>query len=1122
MAQASFDLVEWPPVGAVVVESAGVYEELAARGYAYGPVFRGLRAVWRRGEEIFAEVALPRVAEEAAGGFGLHPALLDAVMHAEVLTAGEEGGTVVPFSWGGVSLFASGASVLRVCVRVRGAGVSSMLLADESGRAVAEVESLVSRPVEVAAAVPVGPDPAGDALFRLVWEPSGTGSGGGVTADPDTASAGSDVAGGAGWAVLGEGVSLAALEAGEAPEVVVLPAGDSLSGVGVGGGGVPVVGVELSRVLGVVQEWLAGERWLAGRLVVVTRGAVAVGEGAVSDLAGAAVWGLVRAAQAENPGRIVLADLGPGAPGAPGASDASGGPAGLAGPGGLWAVEGLGAALLCGEEQVVVRGGEVLVARLRPASGDASAGGPGAGGVLAVPRDGSGWRLGVAEAGTVEGLALLPAPDIRMPGAPDSGMAAGVADAGLVSGGVPDAAMVAGVSDVGVSDAGIPGSGVADAGVGVGVGVGVGWVRVGVRAAGVNFRDVLMTLGMYPGGGTRIGGEGAGVVLEVGVGVEDLVVGDRVFGMFDGAFGPEVVVDRRLLAVMPAGWSFEQAATVPVVFLTAWYGLVELAGVAAGQRVLVHAGAGGVGMAACQLARHLGAEVFATASPGKWPALAGLGVDSAHVASSRTLDFEGQFTRATGGQGVDVVLNSLAGEFIDASLRLLPRGGWLVEMGKTDLRDAEQVAAEHPGVAYRAFDLEEADPAWIQEVLVRLVGLFEAGVLRPLPVTAWDVRRAPEAFRFMSQARHVGKVALRMPRRLDAQGTVLVTGATGGLGAVVARHLAGHHQVRELLLTSRRGPGAPGVAELVAELAALGARARVVACDVAERQAVAGLLAGIDPQHPLTGVVHAAGVLDDGIVSSLTPGRLARVLGPKADGAWHLHELTAHMDLAAFVLFSSTSAVLDGSGQGNYAAANAFLDALAGHRHAHGLAGQSIAWGLWATGSGMSAGLSRADLARAARGGIGALSAEQGLRLLDGAAALDQPALIAVPLDRRALAARPDLPPLFHHLARPPARRTLTTTLATTLRDRLTALPAADRLPLLLDTVRTQAAAVLGHPGPDLIHPDRAFRDLGFDSLTTIELRNRIATATTLRLPATLVFDYPDPTTLAHHLHTEL
>ena len=474
--------------------------------------------------------------------------------------------------------------------------------------------------------------------------------------------------------------------------------------------------------------------------------------------------------------------------------------------------------------------------------------------------------------------------------------------------------------------------------------LGLGEVRVGVRAAGLNFRDVLISLGMVPGE-AFVGTEGAGVVLEVGPGVEGLAVGDRVMGMLVRGFGPVAVTDRRSLVKMSDGWSFAQAASIPTVFLTAYYGLVDIAGLGSGDRVLVHAAAGGVGMAAVQIAQHLGAEVFATASQGKWESLRALGLDESRIASSRTLEFKDRFLEQTDGEGVDVVLNSLANEFVDASFELLVREGRFVEMGKTDIRDRDEVATDHPGVGYTAFDLREAGHDRVQQILCELVGLFERGVLEPLPVSAWDVRRAPEAFRFMSQARHTGKIVLTLPAPIEAQGTVLITGGTGGLGSLVARHLVVESGVRSLVLVTRRGLDAPGAPELQTELESLGASVRVVACDVSDRDAVRGLLEQVPTEFPLRGIVHAAGALDDGVIGSLTEERVDRVFAPKVDAAWHLHELTSHLDLSMFVLFSSAAATMGSPGQGNYAAANSFLDALAEYRRAHGLAGASIAWG---------------------------------------------------------------------------------------------------------------------------------------------------------------------------------
>ncbi|WAP56085.1 type I polyketide synthase [Streptomyces sp. S465] len=364
-------------------------------------------------------------------------------------------------------------------------------------------------------------------------------------------------------------------------------------------------------------------------------------------------------------------------------------------------------------------------------------------------------------------------------------------------------------------------------------------------------------------------------------------------------------------------------------------------------------------------------------------------------------------------------------------------------------------------------------------------------------------------------------------RGLDPEGTVLVTGASGSLGGLVARHLVAERGVRHLLLVSRRGDQAPGAAELGAELAGSGARVRWAACDVADREALAATLATVPAEHPLTAVVHTAGVLDDGVIGSLTPERVDHVMRPKVDAAWHLHELTRDLDLTAFVLFSSSSGVFGGPGQGNYAAANAFLDALARHRAAQGLPATALAWGLWA-GAGMGSTLDEADITRLRRAGVPPLPVAEGLALLNTALTVDEASLVPMRVDLAALrtqAASGAVSPLFRGLVRIPARRAVDATPAggeTGLAGRLAGLSESEQERLLLDLVRGQVAAVLGYAGAETIGSGRAFKELGFDSLTAVELRNQLNTVTGLRLPATLIFDYPDPQVLARHLRTEL
>ncbi|MGP4052534.1 thioester reductase domain-containing protein, partial [Streptomyces sp. 2A115] len=359
----------------------------------------------------------------------------------------------------------------------------------------------------------------------------------------------------------------------------------------------------------------------------------------------------------------------------------------------------------------------------------------------------------------------------------------------------------------------------------------------------------------------------------------------------------------------------------------------------------------------------------------------------------------------------------------------------------------------------------------------------------------------------------------------NPEGTVLVTGGTGTLGALFARHLVAEHGVKDLLLTSRSGLAAPGGGELRNSLTALGARVTVAACDTTDRAALEELLARIPDDRPLTGVVHAAGVLDDGLITAQTPERLDAVLRPKADAAWHLHELTRHLDLSAFVLFSSLAGVIGGAGQSTYAAANSFLDGLAQHRRAHGLPATSVAWGLWEQLSAMAANLDAADVDRIVRAGFRLVSSDQGPGMLDTAMALGHPALVGVPVDVQALREQSAaVPLLFRHLARTPVRREVRESglSADTLHALVAGLDEAGQYRAVLDVVRGEVAAVLGHFDATGIREDQPLPELGFDSLTSVELRNRLGDVVSTRLPASLVFDHPSPGALAAHLLAEL
>ncbi|WP_455568164.1 SDR family NAD(P)-dependent oxidoreductase, partial [Streptomyces omiyaensis] len=712
-------LLAWPPAGTTEIDLDGVYDRLAAAGYGYDHAFQGLSRLWTAGDDLYAEVVLPEEHRADAPRFGLHPALLDAALHPLLPGVTRPDGTPwLPFSWSGVSLYATGATVLRVRLSLDRTGDDSLrvalTVADGAGAPVAAADSLLLRPLSADTLRAAGTTTR-DGLFGLAWTP---------LADPATTPART------GWAPLagtdGQGDShagvrtlRAALDAGAAaPAVLHLHAATPTGTADADPATLPDrARAAVHRVLDTVQEWLADDRLADTRLVVTTRGAVPTATQDVTDPTHAGVWGLLRSAQTENPGRIVLVDLDPADP-----TDT-----------------GLDAAVATGEPQIAVRAGHLTTPRL---------------------------------------------------------------------------------------------------------------------------------------------------------------------------------------------------------------------------------------------------------------------------------------TRTT------------------------PR---------TDT-----------------------------------------------PPPAWD------------------------------RGTVLVTGATGALGTVIARHLVTTHGARRLLLLSRRGPDAPGATALRTELEALGAHATTVACDVTDRDSLARVLAGIPAEHPLTAVVHTAGVLDDGVAAQLTPAQLDTVLRPKIDAAWHLHHLTRDLDLTAFVLYSSVAGLIGTAGQANYAAGNTFLDALAAHRRAQGLPGLSLAWGLWAEASTLSGGLDETDLRRLARVGLRPLATQEATALFDAAPATGEPVLAVTRLDTTALRSRgDDLPPVLRTLAGPPKRRTTTAATATTatetpLAERLAALGPAERERALTDLVRAQVAGVLGHGDPAGIEADRAFQELGFDSLTAVELRNQLNRATGLRLPTTLVFDHPSPRALATHLLGEL
>ena len=656
--------------------------------------------------------------------------------------------------------------------------------------------------------------------------------------------------------------------------------------------------------------------------------------------------------------------------------------------------------------------------------------------------------------------------------------------------------------------------------------LGEGEVRVAVEAAGVNFRDVMVA--------TRaidldfsLGGEVCGRVVEVGGGVERVSVGERVVGLAEGAFGTQVVMREELVWPVPLGMGALEAATVPVVYVTAALAF-ELAGVKAGERVLVHAASGGVGHAAIALARRLGAEVVATASEAKRGHVRGLGVS--HVFDSRTVGFARGVLEATGGAGVDVVLNSLTGAgFVEASLSCLREGGRFVELGKRDIWSEEAMRGVRPDVGYRVLavdELTQREPGRVSGVFGEVMAGLGRGELGALPFDAWPLVEAGGAMRWMGSGGHVGKVVLRAPGlsegRLRGDGTYLVTGGLGGIGRELAVWLA-ERGAGAIVLNGRRPPD-PEVEAALEGLRARGVRVEVEMADVSDGEAVEAMLGRIGERlPPLAGVIHSVGVLSDASLANQDWGRFERVLGPKVVGAWHLHRATRGLELDLFVLFTSAAGVLGNAGQANHAAANAFLDRLAGHRRSLGLAGQAVAWGAW-SGTG-EAEEQRGRIGERMRStGQGWLTPGQGLRALDRVLGEDAGTSVVTVVDWPVLAQRMEGVPAFldELVSVEGASSREVDAGGGGLVSRLRRVSEAEREAVLVEFVREELRAVLRlgeRPSATV-----GFFDLGMDSLMAVELRNRLnrALAGVCTVSGTAVFDHPDAQRLGRYLAGEL
>jgi acyl transferase domain-containing protein/NADPH:quinone reductase-like Zn-dependent oxidoreductase/short-subunit dehydrogenase len=665
---------------------------------------------------------------------------------------------------------------------------------------------------------------------------------------------------------------------------------------------------------------------------------------------------------------------------------------------------------------------------------------------------------------------------------------------------------------------------------------GPGEVEIKVQATGLNFRDVLCALGMYPGKVDVLGAECAGVVTRVGESVRGLEPGNRVMAVAKGGFSTYVTVRADHATPVPAGISINEAASIPVAFLTAFFGLHHLARMKTGDRVLIHAAAGGVGLAAVQLAQRTGAEIFATAgNPEKRSHLQTLGV--INVFDSRSLDFAEEILRRTDGRGVDIILNSLAGDFIEKSVSVLAPGGRFLEIGKRGILSKEQFSAMCRDGEYYAFDLGEKaleDPSLLPGIFNALLPSFSKKELQPLPLTTFPHERMIDAFRFMAQAKQIGKiivtkpavteVAVSSPRKLGfrKEATYLITGGLGGLGLQTARWMV-REGARSIVLMGRCSPDREATAT-INELIQSGARIVFEKCDVSDQAAVAKALSHVaTSMPPLRGIVHAAGVLDDGMLEQQTWSRFREVMAPKVFGSWNLHRLTLSAELDFFVLFSAAAGLIGSPGQGNYSAANSFMDGLAHHRKAKGLPALSIDWSGWAE-AGMATRLAKKDEERWTQRGMRPIHLEEGMAQLGDMLSSSGAQIIAAPIVWSKMFGGSEwdrLPSLFSEIVKLPGTADSSNGVNPKGNDivaRISVEPAGRRLAILKAHVELTASRALGATAGKSLDPLRPLHELGLDSLMSVELRNALATSLDSSLPATLLFDFPTIESLTSYL----
>ena len=655
-----------------------------------------------------------------------------------------------------------------------------------------------------------------------------------------------------------------------------------------------------------------------------------------------------------------------------------------------------------------------------------------------------------------------------------------------------------------------------------------GQVEVEVVAAGLNFRDVLEALGLYPGGPIPLGSECAGIVSAVGEGVNTFKPGDAVLGIAPHTFGKYALTDARLLARKPENISFVEAATLPITYLTAYYAMVYLGRLRKGERILIHAGAGGVGQAAIRIAQMIGAEVFTTAgSEEKHTFLRQMGVT--HLMSSRSLEFARQVMEETANEGVDMVLNSLAGEFIPRSIALLRPYGRFLEIGKTDLFQNSQIDM-YPfrnNLSYHAIDLDMVSrdkPELISELLAELMGHFEKGALQPLPHTHFTAPEIIDAFRYMAQRKNIGKIVVSMKseeaqeRRvapfIDVDGQYVITGGMGDLGMILAEWLISKG-ARHLVLLGRKAPGET-VAARLSTWRDKGVSVETAAVDVADFRALRTLLIALHKTRPVKGIFHAAGVLSDSGVLNFERESFVKVLPPKIAGSFNLYKIAGDISPDFLVNFSSVAATIGNPGQANYAAANIFMDAVGQLAISENQNFTTINWGLWATG--MAARNEAISIP-----GAGTIEPQHGLTILENALTQKLKHLIITPVSwPEFLAPFPEdrIPRLYlrfkdqRKAARGGGKDAITP-------EMLAPLSEEERMTMMVDYLKTKIAKVLSVP-PSKLEEDKALNSLGLDSLMAIELKNSVETSLGTQLAIATLLKGPSIRDLAVNMLEQL